>query len=238
MIGNQSRTFRALQAGYGTHEAIRFFEGTAREGFTEEERCIAESYVVPGDSLLLVGGGGGRDALMWSQRGNPVVILDLTPEMLQLSRQTLRGLRGSFVLGNGISIPLKKGSVDHVVFCDAVYRDIPAKKRRQKALVNAAAILTNGFLFLYCGWISVSPILPAGSFFQKLRVVKQWLSGNFSAREPGDALLRRIVPDSDLEQPQFCHLFQSREEVGRELRETGLEIVDRIGGIWVLRPRR
>jgi hypothetical protein len=160
--------------------------------------------------------------------------------MVRLSRQSLRGLRATwttFVVGNGISLPIKKGSVDHVVFCDSVYNNIPGKKQRQKALVDAAAIL-KGLLFVQCGWLGASPRLPVGSFFQRLRVVKQWLSGNLSAREPGDALACRIVPDVDLKHPQFCHLFQTQKEVGDELSETGMKIIDRIGGIWVLRPQR
>jgi SAM-dependent methyltransferase len=232
--------FGALRAGYGSPEAARHFALRSGEGFSEDERSIADRYVAPEASLLLAGGGGGRDARAWVLRGNRVTVVDLAPKMAALARDataSVDGTAGRFVAANAVSLPFRRAAFDHVLFGDSVYDNIPGRARRQQALREAAPLVRGGFLFVHCAWIGASPRVPAGDFFQKLRVARQWLNGNLSAREPGDARIRLLVPDGS-RRSLFRHFFRSPEEIRDELAGTGLEIEDRMGGIWLLRPAR
>jgi len=232
------RLFSAVREGFSDPSVLRFYSGRVSEGFHEEELEIADRCVSPGDSLLLVGGGGGRDATAWAQRGNQLTVTDLSEPMVRSGREHLRQLRAqhNYAVSNAVALSFREHVFDHVVFCDGVYSHIPGRELRLQALRDAAHLLKQGFLVVYAGWLrpSILPALPGS--FQRLRVWKQWLSGNLSAREPGDARLRRLIAEKKLSRPCFYHYFQSADEIESELRQSGLRLVDRTVGIWALKP--
>lgn len=236
-----SSLFRALQAGYAEPAVLEFFASLASEGIRDEERAIADRYVAAGDSILLVGGGGAREARAWALEGRRVTVADMTVEMVGLaarSTEVLGARRPRLVAANAVALPFRWSTFDHVLLSDSVYDGIRGRALRQRMLRDAAALVRGGFLFVQCGWIGASARVPPGDIFQKLRVVRQWLAGNFSAREAGDACIRRLVP-TDLSQRQyFWHFFRSPEEIREELSGAGMSVEDRISGIWVLRPSR
>jgi hypothetical protein len=155
--------FADVREGWSHSSVLRFYSQRISEGFQGQEQELADRYVSPEDSLLLVGGGGVRDA---------------------------------------------------------------------------ARLVTQGCLIVFVSWLRPSRASVLPDSFQWLRVWKQWLSGNFSAREPGDALLRSLIPEAKLRRPCFYHYFQGPHEIEQELRESGLTLLDRIGGIWVARRRK
>lgn len=231
--------FRTLRESYAAPPVTSYFAAQADDGWTDDEASVVRRLVTPGQSMLLVGGGGGRDARAWARHGNRVMVADLTFEMVELARRTASTANGAaarFVTANAVELPFRRAAFDHVVFGDSVYEQIPGGRNRQRALREAAALLDGGFLFVYCGWIGASPRIPTGELFQKLRVVRQWLAGNFSAREPGDARIRRLVPADTSTRWHFWHFFRSPDEIAAELAGAGMTIEARIGGIWALRP--
>jgi ubiquinone/menaquinone biosynthesis C-methylase UbiE len=229
--------FGDMKRAWSHADVLRFYSLKTLEEFQGEERELADRYVSPGHSVLLVGGGGVRDAAAWAQRGNPVTVTDLSEPMVQLARNHLGGERAQdqFAVANAVALPFRAGSFDHLVFCDGVYCHIPGRALRIRTLRDAARLLKRGCMIVYANWLrpSRASVLPRS--FQRLRVWKQWLLGNFSEREPGDAVLRRLVPDARLSRPCFFHYFQDPDEIERELRESGLTLVDQLRGIWILK---
>jgi len=231
------KLFADVREGWSHSSVLRVYSQRISEGFQEQEQELADCYVSPEDSLLLVGGGGVRDAAVWAQRGNPITVTDLSEPMVQLARKHLGGERVQrhFAAANAVALPFRENFFAHVVFCDGVYCHIPGRALRIRTLSDAARLVKRGCLIVYASWLRPSRASVLPHSFQRLRVWKQWLSGNFSAREPGDARLRRLIPDAKLKRPCFYHYFQGPDEIEHELRESGLRLLDRIGGIWVLK---
>jgi hypothetical protein len=67
-------------------------------------------------------------------------------------------------------------------------------------------------------------------------VLKQWLCGNFSAREPGDGTSRQLLAELPVGKPIFYHFFQTPDEIKEELLGSGLQITARRAGLWALKP--
>ncbi len=236
----QQKTFVSVKEVYNQLEVISYFKNFSQEETIEEERFFAEKYFRPNASVLLIGGGGKKDVGFWDHLVGQLTVVDLSEEMLRISSTVLLEKQKRFcVAANLTRLPFKKPQFDGIVVCDSVYGHVAGKKNRQEVLKNLATLLTQrGVLFLHAGgWLSAGPLPDWRRRLGRLRVLKQWLCGNFSAREPGDASCRTMLAGFPPGKPIFYHFFQTPDEIEEELLGSGLQIVERRGGLWVLKPK-
>lgn len=235
MASAQKKTFHSVKEVYNQPEVISYFKDFSQEETIEEERLLAEKYFHAHPSILLIGGGGKKDVLFWGNLAGSLTVADLSEEMLRVSVASL-AKKTFCVAANLTHLPFNQSKFDGIVVCDSVYGHIAGKKNRQKILKELVALLTEkGVLFLHAGgWLSTKLLPWWRRRLGKWRVLKQWFCGNFSAREPGDAACRTMLSGFPPGKPIFYHFFQTPDEIDQELRETGLNMVDHSGSIWVL----
>jgi SAM-dependent methyltransferase len=175
----------------------------------------------PGERVLLVGCGTGRDLVALLDKGYAAEGLDLAPRAIEACRGRLARL--------GLRAPLHVGSIEHValdssfdavVFSWLCYDYIPEARSRVEALRNARRQLAPGGRVL----LSYVPRdKGAGRAAARVARVAAALARSGWSPEPGDLLLvsRR---DGRLA-VHYEHHFAS-QEIEREVREAGLTVVE------------
>lgn len=190
--------------------------------FSPDELSLLNQFAGIRDRILLLGGGGVADVARWRRFGaSRLVLFDLSLEMLRLSPDGIPR-----IAGNVTRLPFKKKSFDLVYWGSALYNHLPGKKLRWAALLAGKQLSRSGRLIVMCNPLPGGPgFLGRFENLQPLRVAKQWLGGNFTAREPGDARLK---------DGSFFHYFQSNGEIEEEFEAAGLNVDGQAGGMWVL----
>ncbi len=224
---------KAIQKSYVQSEALCFYRENINEGLSAEEIQFTQAYFQINQSILLIGAGGGREVAALKDQGFQLFGVDLSLEMTQIT-QSVKGAHLS--VASAVSLPFKNKCFDHVWFSDSVYCQIPGRENRQKALKGAMALLKpDGFLTVDCrpltSEITSSPLWKTvpGAVVHRLRVLKQWLLGNFSAREAGDT---EIVENGV---KKFYHFFRSPKEIEQEFQAAGFKVVECLSGLWILK---
>lgn len=203
-------------------------------GLFRAEQDLLKQVPFTSGRVLVLGVGGGREAIELAQREFEVTGVDFSPEMVGQARRNAEEKRLHITLKvSEISQFRSTAQSFEVVWLSAgMYSCIPTRKRRIELLKRIEHWLTPGGHFVCQYLFNPSASLPsrlgtAGKLFAYLTL------GNLSY-EPGDALLAN---------KEFMHFFSSRGELQSEFEETDLEIVtlsceldDPIGGA-VLRKR-
>lgn len=197
---------------YGADEAV------ATAGLHDWEREVYDRVLRPGDVILLVGCGTGRDLIALLRRGHEVEGLEPARRALEQARRVLDRLGLHATLHQaGIETAALRRRYDVVVFSAYAYAYIPESRARVAALQNARSALGPG------GRIIV-PYLPrAGRRALPIRLTRlvARLTRSDWTPEPGDKVW--VSRSGDLS-VQFDHAFEP-SEVEAEARAAGLRIV-------------
>lgn len=100
----------------------------------------------PGDSILVVGAGSGRDVLPLLEAGHEVMALDIAPRALGIlaERARVRGLNVATVHASIVDAPLPRAAFDAVLFSWFCFGYLRGADERRRALVNASASMHEG----------------------------------------------------------------------------------------------
>lgn len=179
---------------------------------------VALAGLGPGNVVLDLGSGGGRDCLLAARRvapGGRVYGLDMTEEMIALAARNLKGAAGvALVRGEIERIPLRDGTVDAVI--SNCVLNLSADKGR--VLAEAFRVLAPG------GRLAVCDIVTRGEIPAGIRAgVGRWvgcLGGALEERE-----YARTLAGAGFEriQVEVTHLYLAREVLGF-LEEKGWDI--------------
>ena len=120
-------------------------ESDIDEGLRPWEREILSTFSQPGQSVLVVGCGTGRDVFPLVDMGYCVTGLDPAAGAIDVARQAMarRGVAGRLIHGYVEDVALD-GQFDLVVFSDFSYSLIPGSQRRVDVLRKAARHLAPG----------------------------------------------------------------------------------------------
>lgn len=114
----------------------------SQPGFMEWEEELYTRVLRPGDRVLLVGCGTGRDLVPLIQRGFDAAGLDLGAEAIEACRRNLekKGLKAPLVAGSVVDAALP-GSFDVVIFSWFCYSYVPGAQARVAALRRLRGLL-------------------------------------------------------------------------------------------------
>jgi SAM-dependent methyltransferase len=208
----------AIQREWDAGAAIDWERYTAT-GLAAWEDAFYSRHLHPGERVLVVGCGTGRELVALIERGFRAEGVDVAPECARLARQALadRGLAGQVHTAaiEELSLP---GDFDAIVFAALVYSLIPQASRRVAVLRRVARHLRPG------GRILVTYLLPAGPparpvLIELARAVAALTRSDWRP-EHGDVL----IPAGRRMFTYFEHRF-APAEAEREVESAGLRIV-------------
>lgn len=166
--------------------------------------------------LLLLGIGGGREAIALSKMGFRITGIDFVYEMVESAKKN--ALRHNIVI-NGMVQDISNLDVpaqlyDIVWLSSAAYSSVPSLKRRVKMVQGIANTLKPGGFFLF--QFHRDPRMLVSSKGYKLRrLMARCLFGN-REYENGDVLWGNV---------EFLHAFASEQEVRAEIEQGGLSLI-------------
>ncbi len=202
-------------------------------GFMPWESEVVSRFVQPGDRVLVVGSGTGRDLLAFLELGCRVEGVEPSAAAIVIANRVLAQHRRSAPIVHGFFEDVGvDGAFDVIVFSWLCYSYIPGSGRRVESLRKAAHHLAPG------GRILVSCATtrePASSRLVAVQRAVSRLSGSGWQMEDGDDV-RLLRAGSDA--LAFEHTFRPGE-FGREAAAAGLSIVhhNRDEWVFVLRAR-
>ena len=189
-------------------------------GLLPWEDAFYSKYLEPGERVLVVGCGTGRELVALLERGFRADGADVAPECAKLARQALaaRGLTGEVHAAAIEDLPLQ-GEFDAIIFATLVYSLIPQLDRRVAALLRVARHLRPG------GRVLVTYVprtgRPPRPVLTKLARAVAALTGADWRPEYGDVL---IPAGGGKMFTYFEHRFLPAE-VEREIRSAGLRVL-------------
>jgi SAM-dependent methyltransferase len=193
-------------------------EADVAEGLFGWERRFYARCMAPGERVLVVGCGSGRDLLALLQLGYRADGLEPVAACVELARARLAaaGLTAEVQVADVATAALA-GAYDVVLFSWFCYSYLPGRARRLAVLRAVRRHLAPG------GRVVVSYVLaPPGASTLPARLARlaAWLSRSDWRPEPGDVFLRR----TDTGCIHYEHRFRP-DEIEAEMREAGLVVI-------------
>lgn len=186
------------------------------------ERELFASQIRPGDSILVVGAGTGRDVLALLDASHAVTALDIAPRALDTLSQRARerGLRVTAVHASLIRADLKSATFDVILFSWFCYGYTRGRAVRAATLARGVTALSPGgrILLSYQPRGELASREPLASRFGR---VAARLLGGFEI-EPGDEFT--IGGTASRPSVFFTHPF-GPAEIELEAREAGLRVL-------------
>jgi SAM-dependent methyltransferase len=186
------------------------------------ETAVYGRVLRPGDRVLLVGCGPGRDLVALLERGHAVTGLDLAPEAIAAARRNLarRGLAAPLVVA-AIEDERPAGPFDAAVFSWCCYGHVAGRAARVRALAGVREALVPG------GHVVVSYVprreTPHPWLLAVARLVARATRSDWRP-EPGDALTLARRPRV----AHYEHRF-TPAEIAAEGAEAGYEALPAAG---------
>jgi len=185
-------------------------------GLLDEERALVDSLPLKQGELLVLGVGGGREAIALAKMGFRATGVDFVPAMVRRAEDNARrrGVRLTGVVQEISGLDFPKESFDLIMLSAAMYSCVPTRGRRVEMLRRIRRILKRGGYFLcQFHWDPNSPPFVKGDFLRKAAAILTL--GNLR-HEKGDMLWR---------DNEFLHAFCSEDELRAEFAEGGFNVI-------------
>ena len=185
-------------------------------GLNAEEHDLLERISPNKGNLLLLGVGGGREAIPMAKMGFQVTGVDYIPAMVERAKENAiqRGVEIKGMVQEISQLDVPQAAFDVVWISKFMYSCIPTRARRVQMVQRIYRALKPGgeFVCQFQIWMGQDNHSKA----ERLRrLIAASPIGN-RAYEDGDRLWLNV---------EFVHVFRSEEEVRSELEEGGLDIV-------------
>jgi SAM-dependent methyltransferase len=184
-------------------------------GLGADELYLLKALPVTTGNLLLLGVGGGREAIPLVKMGFQVTGVDYVAPMVERARENTarRGIRFEGLVQEISRLDVPVNSYDVVWLSRSMYSCVPTRHRRVEMVRRIASSLKPGGFFLcQFHWD------PRHRLTRKGRLVRRLIAactfGN-TAYQEGDILWGNI---------EFIHAFMSEDEIRSELTEGGLSV--------------
>lgn len=217
----------AVRSAYEEPAQVAAFSAVAGEGLTPFEAALVRQGFVPGQRILDVGCGGGRETVPLVQAGFSLVAMDVSLAMIRAAtaHAAACGAHCPAVVASAAALPFKPGVFDGVAMLGQVIAHVPGRQGRVAALrASWHALRPGGTLImtthnrrchwkfaLYFGWVN--------RWRRTMRTLGRSVDlGDY------DRWSTRISR-SKASRPVFFHMYDLDEAVA-DLREAGFEVLD------------
>lgn len=217
----------AVRRVYEDPAQVAAFSALAAEGLTPFETALVRQAFGPGQRVLDVGCGGGREAVPMTQGGLRVVAMDLSPVMARaaVNHAASQGVTLAALAGSAAALPVRPGSFDGVAMLGQVIAHVPGRAGRVEALRAAwRALRPGGTLAMTthnrrCHW-------KFGLYFA---VVNRWrrlarslgVNGGLGDFDRWSARISR----ARTHRRTYFHMYDLQEACA-DLRAAGFEVLD------------
>lgn len=191
-------------------------DGLVEAGLSADERVLLDRIPVRRGRLLLLGVGGGREAVALAALGFEVTGVDFVAELAERAAENARrrGHPIEVLVQEMSELEVPSGTFDLAWLTSGNYSSVPTRKRRLEMLGRVRhALKPGGHFVLQFMFADKKEFSPAVEF---LRKAVSWLTLGNLAYEKGDRLSGSI---------EYAHYFADALEAGSEFEEAGFEIV-------------
>ncbi|MBN1893036.1 class I SAM-dependent methyltransferase [bacterium] len=191
-------------------------------GLYPEEKKLLKRIPFRTGRMLLLGLGGGREAVPFAKMGFEVTGIDFVPAMIKQAKALAarHGVSINGVVQSLDALDLPADTYDIAWLSVAMYSCIPTRERRIRMLRRVRDSLKPGAYFaVQFHWDISRKHSRRGETLRKLIT---WLTFGNRSYEPGDMLWGNA---------EFLHAFSSKEELLKEFAASGLQVV------WLNIPR-
>ena len=185
-------------------------------GLSAEEQALVTAVPEATGNLLLLGVGGGREAIPLARMGFRVTGVDYVAALVDRSKENAarRGVSIEGLVQEISQLDVPAGAYDVVWLSRAMYSCVPTRARRVEMVRRIARALKPGGLFLCQFQWNPNP-QSAGKGQLLRRLVAAVTLGNL-AYEEGDMLWANV---------EFVHAFTSEDAIRSELEAGGLTVL-------------
>jgi len=210
-----------VEFGRRTYAGARSVESWAEDrlvdaGLTENERALVDLLPARRGGLLVLGVGGGREAISFARMGFKVTGVDFVPELVRRAEDNARkrGVDLASVVGHIDQIGFPAEAFDVVTLFAGMYSTLPTRVRRIRMLNRIRRALRPGGHFVcQFHW---DPGYRPDAKAETLRRVVSVLTLGYLGYEPGDMLWGY---------GEFVHAFRDESELRSEFAEAAFEVV-------------
>ena len=210
------------------------YAGTATLGLHESEILLCDRYFRPGQALLDVGCGAGREAFGFAQRDLQVTGIDVCPKLIAdakaAAEHLLNGCAPNFSVGSLTRLDFPPASFDIIYLASDIYTGVPGRRNRVKALERCRHMVRLGGWVIFPVKLSPPDSVRIHLLVEAPRTAVRWIAPEL-VPEPGD----RWRPEGTGLNPPvlFRHSFFNEQEVVSEAKSAGLRFVERAFDFFV-----
>jgi len=200
----------------GVHVRYWASPETIDRGLMPLEKAILEKINLTQGKVLILGLGGGREAVPLAKMGFSVTGVDFIPELVELARENAakHGVQIEAQVGELTHLAPPPATFDLVWLSDRMYSCIPTKKRRIDLLRKMHQALRPGGWFACMFFWYPTPAFSPG--VEWLRKAFAYLCLGHLSYEPGDVLQGEI---------EFIHRFGHEADLDAEFTAGGFEVI-------------
>lgn len=200
-------------------ETIEDWTGDRRvhSGLSYLEQPLLHADIPRGGKLLLLGLGGGREAIALAKMGFEVTGVDFVPQMVEAAEAHARksGIKLATAIQEISRLEMPEETFSVAWLSAAMYSCVPTRKKRVDMLKRILKTLKPGGYFLFeFLW---RPGMNSSAKAYKLKKILAGLSFGYREYEKGDMLRFN---------QEFFHGFATVTELRAELAEAGFELID------------
>jgi 2-polyprenyl-3-methyl-5-hydroxy-6-metoxy-1,4-benzoquinol methylase len=186
-------------------------------GLNSLETALLEKVPIKNGQLLLLGVGGGREAIPLARLGFEVTGLDFVPEMVEQAKQNAarNGVHLEGLVQEISQLDLPPDSYDIVWLSNRMYSCVPTRDRRIAMLQRIHKTLRPGGYFICSFHWAKRAVFPLRVELAR-KIFALLTSGNLWY-EPGDILWHNA---------EFLHAFSSETDLRSEFEEGGFVAID------------
>lgn len=221
---------------YAIPEAVNIWgrDDLIDAGLTPDEIDVLNRVPMSRGRLLLLGVGGGREAVALGQKGFDVTGVDFIPQLVAKAKKNCakHNLRFTGLVQEISRIDVQAIHFDVVWLGDGMYSSVPTAHRRIAMLKRIRTALKNdGYCICQFFWRRGKGIPRIVEWFRKCFGLMTW--GNIHY-EDGDILFQNV---------EFIHEFSIEQKLKDEFRQGGFKVEyvhiskEWMRGVAILRPR-
>jgi len=190
-------------------------EAMVASGLSPGAPALLEKISLKGGGMLLLGVGGGREAIPLARAGFEVTGVDFVPDLVERAVENAKkeGLKISGLVQEISNLHVPDHSYDVVWLSFRLYSSVPTKRRRVEMLKRIRRALLPGGYFI-CQFLWDAGDGPSRKVVLCRKAVAFLSLGNLQ-HEAGDRLW---------DHAEFIHAFSTEEALRGEFAEAGFEV--------------